>query len=301
VRPAPRTLPALACALLAACSSSPNNPPSRPEGGAPDGAHDGADAVVDMAPETGVDAQDAPAEAGGLCGRIPLAQMATFTLHLPDGGMLSCANATDAGAQPPRTFTGLVTSSDATSIVIDTCGQDARDAAADDAATDAGGDGGCAAGPLRVDVSAAGLDLSRFPHVRVRVRAAVTVFYQCQRALEITTADDAPGDAGAAPVLLFAVNDGGDPLVDAPYGVAHAPLGCSPVPVCNGAGHNADEYALIFSDAADITNRVRVYMGDTASWVLGASSYTIRNLRSFQSPACDDYWNWAYWIYADQK
>ena len=46
---------------------------------------------------------------------------------------------------------------------------------------------------------------------------------------------------------------------------------------------------------------LRVYMSDTASWTLGASTYTVHNLRSFQSIACDDYWNWAYWIYVDPK
>ena len=56
------------------------------------------------------------------------------------------------------------------------------------------------------------------------------------------------------------------------------------MPVCSGPGHAADEYALDFSDAADITHRMRVFMGDTGSWTLGASTYTLRDLRSFQ---CD--------------
>jgi len=301
VRPATKVLVALASALLAACSSSGNNPTAHPEAGAPDAAPDGAgkDAAAEAVPEAGGDVHDAPTEPGGVCGRIPFAEMATVTLQLPDGGMLSCANASpaDAGAPAVRTWTGLVTSSDATSIVVDTCGSETGDAG-----TDAGSSDGDCSAPLRVEVHASGLDLARFPHVRVRLTAKVSFFRQCQRALQIMTADGAAGDAqGAAGTLLLAVNDGGDTLDGAPYGVAHVPLGCSPMPVCNGPGHAADEYALDFSDATDITHRMRVFMGDTGSWTLGASTYTLHNLRSFQSIACDDYWNWAYWIYTDPK
>jgi hypothetical protein len=36
-------------------------------------------------------------------------------------------------------------------------------------------------------------------------------------------------------------------------------------------------------------------------WTNGGDTFTVRNLRSYQTKACDDYWNWAYWIYATPK
>jgi hypothetical protein len=199
----------------------------------------------------------------------------------------------------PHVWSGLVTSSDATSIVVDTCAGSGSDAGADGGAIDAGAsDAGCAASPLVVEANAPGLDLSHFPRVRVRVTAKVSRFRACLQALEIDAAETSGADAEAPGALLLAVNDGGDVIEGAPYGVAHVPLGCSPAPVCNGAGHNADEYAFDFSDAADVTHRIRVYMTDTVAWTLGSTGYTIHNLRSFQTQVCDDYWNWAYWIYA---
>ncbi len=41
-------------------------------------------------------------------------------------------------------------------------------------------------------------------------------------------------------------------------------------------------------------------MGATADWSIpingGVQSLRVRNLRSFETGACDDYWNWAWWI-----
>jgi hypothetical protein len=154
---------------------------------------------------------------------------------------------------------------------------------------------------VRVEARAPGLDLTRFPHVRVRVRATVTNFFVCQQSLEITTADETRTEAqSASETILLAVFDGGGGFADSPpYTVTRVALGCSHGPVCGGPSSFSDIYAFEFSGPSASTVRVRVYMGETAHWTLGASTYTVRNLRSFQSEACDDYWNWAYTIYAD--
>ena len=42
-------------------------------------------------------------------------------------------------------------------------------------------------------------------------------------------------------------------------------------------------------------------MGETVTWKTAATDFTVRNLRSFQTGYCDDYWNWAYTVYAEPK
>jgi hypothetical protein len=173
---------------------------------------------------------------------------------------------------------------DATSLTVEVC------AAA-----------GCALDTLRVEARAPGLDLSRFPRVWVRVRAAVTWFRQCQQTLEITTADPTDGSTSPAPAgqLLLAVVDGGEAFAGAPYVVERVPLGCSSERACGIPA--PDDYAFDFKSATAADSPLRVYMGETATWTSGGKPFTVRNLRSFQTADCDDYWNWAYTIYADPK
>jgi hypothetical protein len=281
---APRPGALVAALFLVACSGSSNG--TGPEGGTPD-----------------VGVEHADGTGGSVCGRTALAAKASIAVHLPTGD-LSCANApTDAGpGKPPLTWSGVVTSSDAASITVDTCDNGDSDAGADAGPTDADStdadstDAGCSTGSIRVEATAPGLDLSRFPHVRVRVRVSVSRFYACQQALEIT----ASGTQGALDALLLAVVDGGTTFDGSPYLVARVPLGCPKASSCNAnLSITPDEYAFDFSTPGAST--LHVLMGDTASWALGASTYTVRNLRSFQSCATDDYWNWAYTIYADPK
>jgi hypothetical protein len=273
---APRPGALVAALFLVACSGSSNG--TGPEGGTPDVGTGG----------TG----------GSVCGRTALAAKATVAVHLPTGD-LSCANApTDAGpGKPPLTWSGVVTSSDATSITVDTCDNGGSDAGTDAGPTDADStDAGCSTPPIRVEATAPGLDLSAFPHVRVRVRVSLNRFYACQQALEITTSET----QGALDRLLLAVVDGGSTFDGSPYLVARVPLGCPKASSCSGNFSIAPgEYAFDFSTPGAST--LHVLMGDTAPWTVGASTYTVRNLRSFQSCATDDYWNWAYTIYADPK
>ena len=271
-----RPLPALALlAQLAACGSSSNG--------------DIADAATD----------------GGHCGRTNLG--ATITVHAPDGNTLSCGTAALNGGfltSPPRTWVGRVTGSDAHSISVSVCAPGAGndDAGAADAdGSDAGTvDAGCAPSVLRIDAVAPGLDLTRFPLVSVRVKAAVSYFWACQRSLEITTADPIDGSTPSGPAgqLLLAVVDGdGIAFDDSPYNVVHVRLGCAPGPTCNGEALGADDYAFEFSRLGDSAAPAHVYMGETVIWKTAAADFTVQNLRSFQTSNCDDYWNWAYTIY----
>jgi len=246
---------------------------------------------------------------GGHCGRTDL--RATITVNAPDGTTLSCNTALADGSfasPPPRTWIGRVTGSDAHSILVSVCAPGAGndDAGAADAdGGDAGAvDAGCVPSVLRIDAVAPGLDLTRFPLVWVRVKATVSLFRACQQSLEITTDDPLDGSTPSVPAgqLLLAVVDGkGIAFDDSPYQVVHVPLGCAPGPTCNGSATDADNYAFDFSRPGDTAVPARVYMGETVTWKTAAADFTVQNLRSFQTGDCDDYWNWAYTIYADPK
>jgi len=95
------------------------------------------------------------------------------------------------------------------------------------------------------------------------------------------------GDSG----LWFAGVDGQKQHPDAPFSVSTIALGCNPgAPSCGGV---ADDFAFSFSVGPGDPGTV-VYMGQTTT-VMGPQAMAVRNLRSFESGACDDYWNWAWW------
>ena len=266
-------------------------------------------ALALLAQMAACESSQAPPVDGGHCGRTQLG--ATITVHTPDGSTLSCSSASRDGgivSPPPTTWIGRVTGSDAQSISVSVCapGAGIGDAGATDAAgSDAGAvDAGCVPSVLRIDAVAPGLDLTRFPLVWVRVKVAVSAFFACQQALEITTADPLDGSTPSGPAgqLLLAVVDGnGIAFDDSPYNVVHVRLGCAPGPTCNGAPLDADDYAFEFSRPGDTAAPARVYMGETVTWKTAAVDFTVNNLRSFQTGNCDDYWNWAYTIYADPQ
>jgi hypothetical protein len=192
----------------------------------------------------------------------------------------------DGGTGPgPATITtlrGMITGGDASSLVIDTCD----------------GNQSCVPNSVRIEVGAPGLDLTTVPRVRVDVKFQIKFFRACQASLEITTVDPADGSAVSASAgqLLLAVVDGGLTLPGSPYSVVQAPLGCLSAKGCGSPA--PDVYAFDFSMAGDSASALRVYMGETTPWTSGGHSYKVRNLRSFQSIACDDYWNFAYYIVA---
>jgi hypothetical protein len=222
----------------------------------------------DVSAEAGAPDADA---GGGRCGRT--FDRAAIAIHFPGGGTLSCINVSmDAAVTPPRSWIGRVTASDATSLTValaDTCD----------------GDAACAPRLLRIEAQAPGLDLTAFPREEVQVRASVTRFRACQQALEITT---------TAGRLLLVVVDGAGPFdTGSPYGVERIRLGCSSEKGCGSVP--PDDYALEFTGLTG-PPPLRVHMGETGPGTNGESSLRVRNLRSFQSEACDDYWNFAYTI-----
>jgi hypothetical protein len=244
---------------------------SLPDEGAPDASID-TPATPEAGPDVGARCQDRTTD------------RATIRVHLPADRVLGCdETARDGGSSlgPFVTFTGKIKSSSAGQLVMDLCepGQS------------------CVADGLRVEVEAPGLDLTGVPHVWAKLNFQSNFFFYCQLSLQIITAnppDDSPPD-GPAGRLLLAVVDGGGTLPDSPYLVERARLGCSSARACGSPA--PDEYAFEFSaGVADGRPPVRVYMGETTTWMNEGVTFAVRNLRSFQGAACDDYWNFAYFI-----
>ena len=63
----------------------------------------------------------------------------------------------------------------------------------------------------------------------------------------------------------------------------------------------ASQYAFDFKGASGTDSPLRVYMGETVPWTTSGTTFTVHNLRSYDTGQCDDYWNWAYTIYVDPK
>jgi hypothetical protein len=207
---------------------------------------------------------------------------ATIRVHLPGERVLSCeqTSAEGVGLGPFVTFTGKIKSSSAGQLVMDLCERGQS----------------CVADGLRVEVNAPGLDLTSVPHVWAALNFQAQRFWACQVSLQIITAnppDDSPPD-GPAGRLLMAVVDGGETLTDSPYLVERVRLGCSSARGCGSPA--PDTYAFQFSANAAGSPPLRVHMGETATWMNDGMTFAVRNLRSFQGEACDDYWNFAYFI-----
>jgi hypothetical protein len=72
-----------------------------------------------------------------------------------------------------------------------------------------------------------------------------------------------------------------------------AGLGCGSI--------TPDKYAFDFAPKSEPAKAVRIYMGETQTAdlqpPLALGKARVRNLRSYQTTACDDYWNFAYYLF----
>jgi hypothetical protein len=78
----------------------------------------------------------------------------------------------------------------------------------------------------------------------------------------------------------------------APFNVTAIPTGCYP-------NEWEDDHVLQLDTPLSSESRV-LAMGQESVWVwdsgVDATYQTVRNLRSFETGAVDDYWNWGYWM-----
>jgi hypothetical protein len=94
--------------------------------------------------------------------------------------------------------------------------------------------------------------------------------------------------------FYFAGSEGTtEPVPELALAVDTLALGCTNEVGCGGVA--PDMYALSFTSLTSQQPGPVVGMGDTASFWTGTQLLEVRNLRSFQTGACDAYWNWAWW------
>jgi hypothetical protein len=200
----------------------------------------------------------------------------------PDGGLEVQPTDGGVGPAPINTLRGMITGGDASSLVIDSCD----------------GSPSCVSNSIRIEINAPGLDLTTVPRVRVEVKFQIKFFYYCQESLQITALDPVDGSASNPPAgrLLLAVVDGGSAFSGSTYTATQVALGCFSGQSTGSVA--PDNYAFDFRMAGDNGSALRVYMGETQPWMTVGQSYKVRNLRSFQSIASDDFGNFAYYIVA---
>jgi hypothetical protein len=221
----------------------------------------------------------------------PLAKF-SFSVTLPDGSVQSCASLRppDGGTGPLRgEVAGWVTEVGAAAFSLDTCA----------AGT------GCSPDVYRFAIDApdltVALPLAR--QVTVTWQFSSVVARACLQGLVVN--DGLPTDvaSGTWPQLWLAGVDSTIPSSSpVPFSVVQQPLSCNPNPSpthpCGGASP-PDDYALVFAPASG-EPPLSLATGTTGTLAVTTAPglqqhLTVRNLRSYQTENCDDYWNWGWW------
>jgi hypothetical protein len=244
--------------------------------------------VSGVGAEGGVGAFGGVGGSGGVaCARTQ--DRAQIGIERPDLTRVDCSSVMSTpgtGPVQPTVLEGRITRRLANGFEIDTCGPNAD----------------CDSLLTTVTVSAPGLDFWLPTGALVRVTYQITRFFACQQALEVSTIPtwnglENPYQPNNA--LVLAVVDGGGTFSSSPYKVDRVALGCRPMSQGCG-GVPPDDYALVFTSTAVPERSMRVGMGqsNTIDFSPGGSVgiLTVRNLRSFQTEYCDDYWNFAWFL-----
>jgi hypothetical protein len=218
----------------------------------------------------------------------------SLTVTLPDGSVQSCDAQPwlDGGPHWPSPsngeVSGWVAEVGGTAFALDTCAPGT----------------GCSPAVYRFAIDSADLTLS------LPLGRQVTVMWQfsfpmaCPRVLVVN--DGLPSDvtSGNWPALWLAGADSTiQPTIPMPFSVGQQGLHCNPNPgaahPCNPGAPPPDDYALVFTPASG-DPPLSLATGNTGTLALTPSPgllqhLTVRNLRSYQTDKCDDYWNWAWW------
>ncbi len=185
------------------------------------------------------------------------------------------------GAQSPLIWeqTGRVITTDKNTFVFDTCPPDAD----------------CIPLLTTVGIQAQGLELWIPQDAFVAVKYVLTQAWAgCTTQISIRNVPTWGGEQNPAftgSSVYFAGTDRTVQNLDSPFAVTEVALGCDESPGCGGLP--PDDYALVFTVGPGDPGTT-IGMGQTAT-VYAPGPFDVRNLRSYQTANCDDYWNWAWW------
>ena len=136
----------------------------------------------------------------------------------------------------------------------------------------------------------------------IQIEADIHFNWHCSRRILVrylpTLGSQAlPNPAGNLETVIFAGSDGvPSAFPDAPFTVGATALGCiTPGQSCGGP--TPDQYRLDVGGES----LVPVYQGETKTVTVLIDGTTpqqvsFRNLRSYETGNCDDYWNYDYWV-----
>jgi hypothetical protein len=202
----------------------------------------------------------------------------TMDLSLPNGPSYNC----NGGATGSVEFEAAVVSGDSNGWTLDLCSP-----AAD-----------CLPEYAKLGVAAADLYVYLPVGGYVRVRADVEQPWGCTQMLQIdniSSWDGSPNPVAKGDFLWLAAADGTPTAFEgAPFTVTQIAQGCYPNEPPGCGPH--EDYTLLFADAKNSGKSAVVAMGQLGYLETSSEYWSIRNLRSFETGNCDDYWNWGYWL-----
>lgn len=218
--------------------------------------------------------------AGGSCARTH--DGVTYKLTPTGGTSLDCYSVPPGGSQKAH-IEGVVTASGPTTLTIDTCPPNAD----------------CdIASVYEFSIQSPGFAMNVVPGTFIQIDVQIDFPWGCSNTImarNLPTWEGLPSPGGGIPSLLFEASDGASQALDgSPFTLSTTALGCHPdsEPGCG----QEDEYRFDLHGVADTS----AYQGETKYFDVqeagGITTLQFRNLRSFETGWCDDYWNWAYWV-----
>ena len=151
----------------------------------------------------------------------------------------------------------------------------------------------------RIAISAPGLDLTQVVPVGALAQAHFIrkCPFGCNYGIIVTSlaaysslTNPSPANSG----IYVAADDGGGAPDGVPYQLEQVKLPC-PFDRSDGCGGQDPGLYLTRFTAPATGDSIDLHMGETSSLQAGTGWILLRNLRSYSSGWCDDYWNWAHW------
>ena len=206
-----------------------------------------------------------------------------MTIVTPEGATWDCAKFMESGTGT-LSFDAAVLKSGLNTLSLDACSP-----AAD-----------CVPLIYEVTFNSDGLGVDVPVGTYVHVEASVDIPWGCYERLmikNIPSWDGMPNPVLPNSQLWVAATDGVVSMFeDAPFVVEEVPLDCGPSSGGCGGGVEPGKYDLRFTPVDNPSGGVTVTTAETKTMTVSETYVAVRNLRSFESGNCDDYWNWAYWV-----